>query len=87
MFNFTRVTHLSFVPPASLFPVCFPQDHAVCGMEVDLPWTSVIDLLPMAQFVGAMLNGADVLPVFSFSPSFRTQNISPFVINHQSGGT
>ena len=40
-------------------------------MEVGLPWTSAIDLLPMALFVGSMLNGADVLTVLYCFPSLH----------------
>ena len=68
MFNFSNANHRpTHILVSSLY---FPQDHTMCGMEVGLPWTSVIDLLPMAQFMGPMLNGADVLPVFCFPLHF-----------------
>jgi len=56
------------------FPLFSTRPPCLCGMEVGLPWTSVIDLLPMTQFVGPMLNGADVplLTIFSLPCVHRT---------------
>jgi len=43
------------------------EDHILfVARKLVFCWTSVIVLLPMAWFVGPMLNGADVLPFVQF---------------------
>ena len=62
-------------------------------MEVGLPWTSVVDMLPMARFVGSMLNGTDVryMLFYTFFPitghSFHAtwfRKLSVVIFNHNS---
>ena len=67
MLDFAIIPHASFLTLHHLALPLYFEDHILfVAQKLVFCWTSVIDLLPMAWFVGPMLNGADVLPFVQF---------------------